>query len=189
MQLLYIYSYRRQVYQGSDIFRKRPFLAEACKRCFFCKTVCFCDTCKQCTSCRCFVNLGLYGSKSQGGIHFADRLYSPVSVKTSTHQVSINSEQIRKPGQTGLFTGGDLIVSSTTGRGTGLQSVLPRVLQFPLFGSKSKQQVASHFRSQCLESFSAGENFKMETPEAIWLSLQQGEWSRCSFSATPTSKS
>ena len=79
-----------QIFQGSVASRKRLFPPEACRRCFFCKSVRFCDRCKRCSGCCNFsscmgqaadvlADLGLYGSQSTGGVHFKEWLHPPVS--------------------------------------------------------------------------------------------------------------
>ena len=167
-------SYRRHVFQGSVASRKRLFPAKAC-RCFFCKTVRFCDQCKRCSNCynpsSCMgqaagvlADLGLYGSQSTGGVHFKERLHPPFSDKASSRSGTFDSEPLRDFCQAEPFTGVDLVALSKTSRRTGTQPVLPRVLQPPLFGSKTKQQMAAHFGSQCSKLVSACKNFQDGNP-------------------------
>ena len=168
-------SYRRHVFQGSIASRKRLFPAKACRRCFFCKTVRFCDQCKRCSNCcnlsSCrgqaagvLADLGLYGSQSMGGVHLKERLHPPLSDKASSHSGTFDSEPLCDFCQAEPFTGVGSVALSQTSHRTGTQPVLPRVLQPPLFGSKTKQQMAARFGSQCSKPVSACKNLQDGIP-------------------------
>ena len=151
--------------------RKCLFPAEACRRCFFCKSVCFCDQCKRCSGCcnlsSCrgqaagvLADLGFYGSQSTGGVHFKERLHPPFSDKASACSGTFDSERLCDFRKAEPFAGVGLITPTKTSCQTSTQPVLPRVLQLPLFSSKIKQQIAAHFGSQCSEPVSACKIFQ-----------------------------
>ena len=57
-----------------------------------------------------------------------------------------------------------------------VQNKKSRLFQPTIFSPKAKQQVETYTRSEQTKSFPQLEKFKMETPETIRTSLQEGEW-------------
>ena len=69
-----------------------------------------------------------------------------------------------------------LYANLKTGCRKGSSTIIPGLLQQVVFGPKDQPQVEAHLDLSQLKSFLAPATFKMETPETIRLSLQQGEW-------------
>ena len=93
-----------------------------------------------------------------GGVHFKERLHPPFSDKVSSHPGTVDSERIRDYRQAEPFAVVCSIPTSKTSHRTSPQPFHPRVSQPPLFGSKTKQQIVSHFGSQSSEPVSACKN-------------------------------
>ena len=98
------------------------------------------------------------GCKSKGSVHIEGRVHPPIQTQTSTGERSVDNQWVCKP----------------------LQEPLPEG-RFAFFNRlfivpKPNQKWRPILDLSALNKFLSVKTFKMETPETIRISLQQGEW-------------
>ena len=121
-------------------------------------------------------NMAPPGFKSSGGLHFEGRLQPPVQDETPIDQVTSDNQCICQPSQEQLLERGVAVSDYQTG---GREVVVRSSLAFynRLFiVLKPNNKWRPILDLSKLNLFLKSETFKMETPETIRLSLQQGEW-------------
>ena len=149
-----------------------------CERCFFCRSLRFCPHCSKCPQCcQCSADRGTSpkilaevvppGCKSESSVHLEGRLHSPIQKQTSSGKRSFDSQWLCKPPQEPLPAGGFASPTTKGGSRDGEGSNISSLLQQTFQGS---------WTSVLLNKFLRVKTFKMETPETIRISLQQGEW-------------
>ena len=155
-----------------------------CEKCFFCRSLRFCPHCSKCPQC-CQCSAGRRappiflaevvppGCKSQSSVHPKGRLHSPVQNQTSSGERSFDSQWLCKPPQEPLPQGGFASPTAKGGSRDGEGSNISSLLQQTFHSSQTKPKMATNL---ALNKFLSVKTFKMENPETIRISLQQGEW-------------
>ena len=160
---------------------------KVCEKCFFCKSLCFCPKCVKCPQCcKCSIsggtptkfleNMGSQGCKPKSSIHIERGLCASLQSQTSLNKGTPDSKRLCKPHQrlplTRSCTSSDQEKGSREGQGSNLTSLFQQIVHCP----KAEPKVAANLGSQYSKSVLYVKTFKMETPETIRTSLQQGEW-------------
>ena len=154
---------------------------KVCEKCFLCHSIVLCSTCNQCKKCclksACrgqtstfLANLAGSGCRSENSSNPERGLYPPLSDPAKSHKVSHSRKLLCQSPQEQLPDGGIASAYRQKCCRIGTQSDLTEVFQPAVFGTQTQQQVSN------LNTFLKVEIFKMETPETIRTSLQQGEW-------------
>ena len=158
-----------------------------CERCFFCRSLCFCPHCSKCPQCcQCSADRGTSpkilaevvppGCKSESSVHLEGRLHSPVQKQTSSGKRSLDSQWLCKPPQEPLPEGGFACLTTKGGNRDGEGSNISSLLQQTFHSSQTKLKWRPILDLSALNKFLSVKTFKLETPETIRISLQQGEW-------------
>ena len=122
-------------------------------------------------------NLAGSGCRSESASNFERGLPPPLSGLAKAYKVSHSRKLLCQSPQGQLPVGGITSAYRQERSGTGSKSNISRVLQPTILGPKAQQQMETYTRSEQIKSlFLKVEKFKMETPETIRTSLQQGEW-------------
>ena len=160
---------------------------KSCQRCSLCKSIVFCPICSKCPTCchrdQCWgkasellASLAKVGFKSQSGFGVERRVQSPFQGKATSQPLSLDCEQICKSRQEqGPFRSSGLPHSQESHGKSGCP-VIPGLLQPSFASSQTQQKWRLILDLSTLNLFLETKTFKMETPETIRLSLQQGEW-------------
>ena len=153
-----------------------------CEKCFLCHSIVLCKSCFKCPKCclksacrgltsKFLANLAGSGSRSQSGSNLERGLYPPfftrfptvVSCYTNPHRNSYLLEALRQL----IDKNAVELVQNQTPLG-----LFNRLFLFPKPNNKWRPLLDL----SKLNLFLKAEKFKMETPETITTSLQQGEW-------------
>ena len=153
-----------------------------------CHSVVFCLTCSKCPQCctksacrgqtsNLLENLARSGGRSESSSNPERGLPPPLSDPVTTHKVSYSHKLLCQSPQEQLPAGGITSAYRQKCSRAGSKPDISGVFQPTIFSPKTQQQVEAHTRPEQTESlFFKTEKFKMETPETIRTSLQQGEW-------------
>ena len=144
---------------------------KVCQRCFFCKSLSFCQICSKCPQCchragcrgqtsKVLAEMGNTGSESKGGLHLAGRLHTSVQDETPTDQISSHHKWLCKSGKKSSSLTGSRCLGRKVGGRKGSGADLPILLQPPVPGPKTRQQVASNLGSQSTQSFSQNKHIQ-----------------------------
>ena len=158
-----------------------------CERCFLCHSIVLCKSCNKRQTCcnksacrgsssKLLANLAGNGCWSESGSNPERRLHPPLPDPTKTHKVSYCHKLLCQSSQEQLPVRGITSASEQKCYRTGSQPNIPRVFQSTIFSPQAQQQMETHLRPEQAELVPQARNFKMETPETIRTSLQQGEW-------------
>ena len=146
-----------------------------CPNCNKCKKCCHNSTCRGLTS-KLLASLAGAGSRSEGGSHFERGLPPPLPDPAQTNKVPHSRKLLCQSSQGQLPDGGITSAYQQKCSGTSSKSKVTRVFQ-PLFlVPKPNNKWRPILDLTKLNLFLKVEKFKMETPETIRSSLQQGEW-------------
>ena len=168
---------------------------KACQRCILSRSLSFCPQCSKCPQCckqshsgrsltEVLASLGKLGFKSQGNLDFERGLHASLQNEPPSHKVTSGSEWLCKPGQEPVSKR-PLIQKLVVEKVVVCSSLAfyNRLFLIP----KPNQKWRPILDLSQLNLYLCPETFKMETPETIRLSLQQGEWVTFWTSAMPTS--
>ena len=137
----------------------------------FCLSVSFCPLCTKCPQCcrkstcrrqvtKVLGNMAQPRFKSSGGLHLEERLQPPIQDEAPIDQVTYDNQWIRQSSQEQLLEGGIVVTDHQTGGRKSSDSVLSSLLQPAVHSSQTKQQMASHLRSEQTQSFPQIRNFQ-----------------------------
>ena len=104
--------------------------------------------------------MGLHGCKPKNGITPEGRLQPSLQGQTSFNQKSNSQERICQCPQEQLPEGGIAYPFKQTGHRTSQGSFISGLLQPPLLGSQTQQQVVSHLRPPPSEKVPEGPKFQ-----------------------------
>ena len=158
-----------------------------CQRCFLCHSIVLCKTCNKCPKCchksacrgqtsKLLENLAGSGCRSESSSNPERGLYPPLSDPAKTHKVSHSHKLLCQSPQEQLPAGS--IASAYTQNAVELVknktslSFFNRLFLVP----KPNNKWRPILDLSNMNHFLKREKFKMETPETIRTSLQQGEW-------------
>ena len=120
-------------------------------------------------------NLGSSGCRSESVKNSKTRLHPPLWTRPNlTRSLTIISSYANP--HRNLSVGGSLSVSEQKYSRACQKSKICGLLQQTFLGSKTQQPMETYTRSEQFKSIPQGGKFKIETPETIRTSLQQGEW-------------
>ena len=160
---------------------------KVCEKCFVCHSIVLCSTCNKCQKCclksacrgqtsELLANLAGSGCRSENSTNPEGGLHPPLSDPAKSHRVSHSHKLLCQSPQEQLPDGGITSAYRQKCRGTGSQPDLPRVFNRLLLVPKPNNKWRPILDLSKLNLFLKVEKFKMETPETIRTSLQQGEW-------------
>ena len=104
--------------------------------------------------------MGNTGSESKGGLHLAGRLHTSVQDETPTVQISSHQKWLCKSGKKSSSLTGSRCLDRKGGGRKGSGADLPILLQPPVPGPKTRQQVAANLGSQSTQSFSQNKHIQ-----------------------------
>ena len=151
-----------------------------------CKSLSLCSSCQKCPSCcqrstcgrlsvKVLAGLALPGFKCKGSVHTKGRVFPTLQSKAPFVKVTGHGQSLCRPGQKQkpqrILTGPD----PKTGCGKGVGPFISGLLQ-PFLVPKPNNRWRPILDLSQLNLYLVSASFKMETPETIRLSLQQGEW-------------
>ena len=156
-----------------------------CERCFLCHSIVLCKSCNKCPTCcnksacrgptsKLLANLAGNGCRSESSSNPERGLYPPLPDPAKPHKVSHSHKLLCQSSQEQLPVGGITSAYGQKCRRAGPQSEIPRVFQPTVLSPQTQQKPILDLSK--LNIFLKTETFKMETPETIRTSLQQGEW-------------
>ena len=158
-----------------------------CERCFVYHSIVLCSTCNKCQKCcpkstcrgqtsKLLANLAGSGCRSESCSNSERGLCPPLSGPAKAHKVSRGHKLLCKSPQEQLPAGGIASAYSQkccrTGKTSNISGVFNRLFLVP----KPNNKWRPILDLSKLNLFLKTEKFKMETPETIRTSLQQGEW-------------
>ena len=146
-----------------------------CQSCLKCNKCCLQSACRGQTS-KLLANLAESGCRSESSSNPERRLHASLSDPAKTHKVSHSHKLSCQSPEEQLPTGGITSAYRQKCSGTSKAQNISELFQQTFPSPKTKQQVEAYLRPHNLNLFLKTEKFKMETPETIRTSLQQGEW-------------
>ena len=157
------------------------------EKCFLCHSIVLCSTCNKCQKCclksacrgqtsKLLANLAGSGCRSENSSNPESGLYPPLSDPDKSHKVSHSHKLLCQSPQEQLPAGGITSAYRQKHGRTGPQSNISRVFQLAILVPKPNHKWRPILNLSKLNLFLKVEKFKMETPETIRTSLQQGEW-------------
>ena len=162
---------------------------KVCEKCFLCHSIvlCWCPTYNKCQKCctksacsgktsKLLANLAGSGSRSESSSDPKRGLHPPLPDPAKTHKVTHGCKLLCQFPQEQLPAGGITSAYSQECCRTSKATDISGVFQPTIFSPKTQQQVRPILDLSKLNLFLKTEKFKMETPETIRTSLQQGEW-------------
>ena len=172
--------------RGSRLSSIRVSQIKICETCFLCHSVVLCPTCKQCPKCctksacrgqtpKLLGNLVKARSRSKDRSNTEGGLHPPFSDPTKSYKVSNSHKLLCQSPQEQLPDGGIASAYGQKRSRVGPQTSLGffnRLFLVP----KPNNKWRPILDLSKLNLFLKVEKFKMETPETIRTSLQQGEW-------------
>ena len=180
------FSKERNKSRGSRLSIKAKQI-KICERCFLCHSIVLCKTCNKCSHCchkstcrgktsKLLERLAGSGGRSesssnpQGGVH--PPLPDPAELIKNSHSHKL----LWQSSQESLPVRGITSAYGQKRNRTGTQAKLPRVFHRLFLVPKPNNKWRPILDLSNLNPFLKAEKFKMETPETIRTSLQQGEW-------------
>ena len=159
---------------------------KVCELCFFCRSVCFCPICSQCPQYSCslsrrlptalLADLGPPGCKSESGINFEGGLCPPIQTQTPSNTIPPDSQWLcTTPEKISLREAIQTLLHKKAIEMVMVRASLAffnRLFIVPKPNKKWRPISDLSALNKCLSV----KTFKMETPETIRISLQQGEW-------------
>ena len=157
---------------------------KVCEKCFLCHSIVLCSTCNKCQKCctksacrgktsKLLANMAGSGCRSKSGSDPKGGLHPPLPDPAKTHKVSHGHKLCQSP-QEQLPAGG---ITSAYSQKCCRTSKTPNMFFNRLFlVPKPNNKWRPILDLSKLNLFRKTEKFKMETPETIRTSLQQGEW-------------
>ena len=154
---------------------------------FLCHSVVSCPTCGKCPQCctkstrrgqtsKLLENLAKSKGRSEGSSNPTRGLPPPLPDPPPTHTVPYSHKPLCQSPQEQLPAGGITSAYRQKSSGKGSKSKIPRVFQSTISSPETQQQMEANTGPKQTKPFLKVEKFKMETPETIRTSLQQGEW-------------
>ena len=156
-----------------------------CEQCFLCHSIVFCPTCSKCPQCctkstcrgqtsKLLGNLARSRGWSEGSSNPERGLPPPLPDPAPTHKVSFSHKPLYQSPQEQLPAGGITSAYRQKRSGKGSKSKISRVFNRLFLVPKPNNKWRPIL--DLLNLFLKVEKFKIETPETIRTSLQQGEW-------------
>ena len=182
------HSQKKELSPGAAVCQiSRNYKLNFCEQCFLCHSVVFCPTCSKCPQCcsksacrgqtsNLLANLVRSGSRSEGSSDPQRGLHPPISDPAKTRKDSYSHKLLCQSPQEQLPVGGITSAYRQKCGGAGPQSNISGVFQPTIFSPKPNNKWRPILDLNKLNLFLKVEKFKMETPETIRTSLQQGEW-------------
>ena len=172
--------------RGSSLSLQKKQI-KICERCFLCHSIVLCKTCNKCSKCchksacrgqtsKLLGYLAGSGCRSESCSNPQRGLCPPLSDPAELDKVSHSHMLLWQSSQEPQPVRGIASAYEQKCNRTGTQTQFTRVLQQTIFSPKTQQQVETNTRPEQFDLFLKAEKFKMETPETIRTSLQQGEW-------------
>ena len=160
---------------------------KVCEKCFLCHSIVLCSTCNKCQKCclksacrdqisKLLANLAVSWCRSESSSNPERGLHPPLSDPAKSHKISHGHKLLCQCPQEQLPVGGITSAYRQERSRTGQQSNISGVFQPTIFSPKAQQKWRPILDLSKLNLFLKVEKFKMETPETIRTSLQQGEW-------------
>ena len=158
-----------------------------CELCFFCRSVCFCPICSQCPQCcscstsrrlstALLANLGTPRSQPKGSVNFEGGLRTTIQTQTPTSQRPHDIQWLCRPPEKSLPRESvQILLHKRAIEMVRVRTSLAfynRLFIVP----KPNQKWRPVLDLSALNKFLSVKTLKMETPEKIRISLQQGEW-------------
>ena len=158
-----------------------------CEQCFLCHSTVCCPTCSKCPQCctkstcrgqtsKFLENLAKSRGRSEGSSNPERGLLPPLPDLPPTHTIPYSHKPVCQSPQEQLPVGGITSAYRQKSGRKGSKSKITRILQPTILSPKTQQQMEANTGPKQLNVFLKVEKFKMETPETIRTSLQQGEW-------------
>ena len=180
------FTIERNKSRGSSLLSERLYI-KICEKCFLCHSIVLCLTCNKCKKCclksacrgqtsKLLANLAGAGGRSENSSNPERRLHPAFPDPAKSYKVSDCHKPLCRSPQEHLSVGGIASAYRQECNRTGPQSNISRVFQPTFSGTQAQQQVETYTDLSKLNLFLKVEKFKMETPETIRTSLQQGEW-------------
>ena len=172
--------------RGSSLLSERLYI-KICEKCCLCHCIVLCSTCNKCQKCclksacrgqtsKLLANLAGSRGRSENSSNLERGLHPSLSDPAKSYKVSNCRKLLCQSPQEQLPVGGITSAYRQKCSRTGPQSNISGVLQSTIFSPKTQQQMEANTGSKQTKPFPQGGEFKMETPETIRTSLQQGEW-------------
>ena len=177
---------RKGISPGLADVKNRSYI-KICQRCFFCHSIVLCPTCGQCPSCcknsacrvqtsKLLANLAGIGCRSENSSNIERGLHPSLSDPAKSHKVSHCHKLLCQSPQEQLPVGGITSAYGQKRNRTRPQSDISGVFNRLFLVPKPNNKWRPILDLSKLNLFLKVEKFKMETPETIRTSLQQGEW-------------
>ena len=171
----------------------------------FLKSLSFCQVCSKCPQCcqragcrgqtsEVLVEVGNTGSEPKDGLHLAGRLYPSIQNEAPPGQISSHQKWLCKSGQKSSSFRSSKCLNRKVGSRKGGCTDFPVLLQPPVPGPKTQQQVETNFGPQSIKCLSPDKYFQ-DGNSGDYQSLSSkrgvghiGGFQRCSFSYPYPSK-
>ena len=156
-------------------------------KCFLCPSIVLCKSCNKCQKCclksacrgqtsKLLANLAGSGGRSESCSNLERGLHPPVPGPAKTHKVSHSRKLLCQSPQEQLPAGGITSAYRQKCSGTSTKPNISGVFNLLFLVPKPTNKWRPILDLSKLNLFLKAEKFKMETPETIRTSLQQGEW-------------
>ena len=160
---------------------------KVCEKCFLCHSIVLCPTCNKCQKCctksacrgqtsKLLANLAGSGSRSKSSSDPKRGLHPSLPDPAKAHKVTHGYKLLCQSPQEQLPAGGITSAYSQECCRTSKTPNFSGVFQPTIFSPKTQNKCRPILDLSKLNLFLKTEKFKMETPETIRTSLQQGEW-------------